>query len=82
MRDCPARIGRDGADVSGRGIGLVALCLFLTPIVLAIVGAVCFGGSARSQLAGGIAGLLLGMVLALAAAKAFWGGKRERTRSR
>jgi len=67
--------------VSGRGLGLVAICLFLSPIVLAIAGAICFDGSARSQLVGGIAGLLLGMVLALAVAKVFWGGKRGRTRS-
>jgi len=57
------------------------MCLFLSPIVLAIVGAICFGASERSQLAGGIAGLVLGMVLSLALVKVIWRRKTERARS-
>jgi hypothetical protein len=57
------------------------MCLFLSPIVLAVVGAICLGASGQSQLVGGIAGLVLGMALSLVVSRAIARGDTEGARS-
>ena len=69
MCECPAAEGV--GPVSGWRLGLAAMGLFLGPIVLAIVGAACCRESQAGQLLGAVAGLVVGMVGAVAIARLF-----------
>jgi hypothetical protein len=64
--DCPVEEGPEGSPLFGWRLGLASMGLFLGPIILAIVGAVCsgqtiLGESHEAQFLGGIAGLGLGL---------------------
>jgi hypothetical protein len=69
LKNCPLEDRSAGSPAAGWRLGLVSLGLFLGPVVLAIVGAVSFGGTPGTQLAGAIAGLGLGLAGSLGMAR-------------
>jgi len=69
VENCPAGDWEDDLALSGGGLGLSSMGLFLGPGVLAIVGAICCGESRGAQFLGAIAGLVLGMTGSVMLAK-------------
>jgi len=69
IEDCPAGDWKDDLTLSGWGLGLSSMGLFLGPGVLAIVGAVCCGESQGAQFLGATAGLVIGMTGSVVLAK-------------
>ena len=69
IEDCPAGDWEDDSALSGWGLGLSSMGLFLGPGVLAIVGAICCGESRGAQFLGATAGLVIGMTGSVVLAK-------------
>ena len=66
---CPAKHDEEQSPLTGRGLGVAAAGLFLAPIALAVAGSACAGDEWEMQLVGALAGLLLGICVALACVK-------------
>jgi hypothetical protein len=60
--DCPARDETQEPRLRGRSLGLAAIGLFISPVVLAVLGALCVRGGEGAQLVGALVGLVLAML--------------------
>jgi len=60
VSDCRAEAKPDGSLLAGWRLAMVSMGLFLGPVILAIVGTVCFSSGPESQLLGAMAGLVAG----------------------
>ena len=58
--------------LAGSKLALAAITSFLLPIGMAIAGSALAGPGPGSRYAGGIAGLTLGVAVAIVAARVFW----------
>ena len=67
--ECPAKDYQDDSSLYGWRLGLASIGLFLSPILLAIVGAMCFGRSSAAQFVGALAGLSVGLAVPIAAVR-------------
>jgi len=81
IQDCRAQESQGGLRLSGWRLSLASTGLFLGPCVLAIAGAACFAENRGAQLAGAIAGLGIGMIGSVVAARVLrQAGKAESTK--
>jgi len=69
VSDCRAETGAGGGGLAGWRLAVVSVGLFLGPIVLALVGAVCFWPGPEGQLLGAVGGLVVGVGVSIAVAR-------------
>ena len=69
------RVDPSAGWLHGWRLGLAAAGMFLSPVVLAIAGAMCMGGSHGARLLGALVGLGVGMVCSVMAARSL--GRRD-----
>jgi hypothetical protein len=74
---CPDEQVPTDPPLRGRRLMTTAVAFFLAPLVLAVVGALCGGGNADAQLAGALAGLLLGTISSVLWARVFVAKKED-----
>ncbi len=76
-QQCGLRGECDSGSLRGRQLGAWAVLVFLCPIVLALVGALCLRGSGQAQLAGAGIGFAVGTVASAAAGRRMARGGEE-----
>ena len=82
LEDCLLDRTQEYVRLRGRRLGIAAVGMFLVPVLLAIIGAMSFGGSHPAQLLGGLGGLALGMLAARTIARRLAPGGKEDTSTR
>jgi hypothetical protein len=68
---------REEGLIAGRPLGLASACVFLVPLIGALVGIVIVNRLHLSELLGGAVGFLAGLALAMLFAGFFKRGKRQ-----
>jgi hypothetical protein len=69
LHECPGSTSDPGGVITGWRFAATSFGVFAVPLLLALGGAVWFRGDQDQQLAGGFAGLCLGMTIAALASR-------------